>query len=256
MPATTQPEKLWTFMVYMAGDNKDMDRAGGPDLKEMKQVGSSPEVNVIAQFDRAEGAKRYYLRKGGNIDQDVVKGFSEKINSGDPKDLYAFIKWGVENYPAKHYALVLWGHGQGWDDTDLWDDVSRRGFSEQGSQRLHQTTFRTSAGRALQEASHDQDLEAILRDDSSKDFLNNLEMKQVLADTAALLKNKQGKNKLDLLGMDACLMSMIEVGYEMRESVKFTVGSEQIEPGEGWPYDRILNRLVKNAKMTARDLVQ
>lgn len=29
----------------------------------------------------------------------------------DPHNLYKFIKWGIETYPAKHYMLILAGHG-------------------------------------------------------------------------------------------------------------------------------------------------
>jgi hypothetical protein len=90
---------------------------------------------------------------------------------------------------------------------------------------------------------------AILLDDDAKDFLDNVEMKRVLADAAAA-----AERKLDILGMDACLMSMAEVGYQVRESAAFTVGSEQTEPGDGWPYDRILRDLAKQPEMEARDL--
>jgi len=74
-------------------------------------------------------------------------------------------------------------------------------------------------------------------------------MKKVMASTAKLLKRK-----LDILGMDACLMSMAEVGYQIRDSTDYTVGSEQTEPGEGWPYHTILGALTKNPAMTPRDL--
>jgi hypothetical protein len=49
-------------------------------------------------------------------------------------------------------------------------------------------------------------------------------------------------------------MSMAEVGYQMRESAAFTVGSEQTEPGDGWPYDRILRALAKQPEMGAKEL--
>ena len=94
-----------------------------------------------------------------------------------------------------------------------------------------------------------RDARAILLDDDAKDFLDNQEMKKVLADTAALLGRK-----LDILGMDACLMSMAEVGYQIHESTDYTVGSEQTEPGGGWPYNTILAALAKNPAMTPRDL--
>src|SRR5439155_17347925 len=60
--------------------------------------------------------------------------------------------------------------------------------------------------------------------------------------------------KLDLLGMDACLMSMIEIGYQLRDHVALTVGSEETEPGDGWPYNAILRDLAKKPQMSARDL--
>ena len=52
MPKRTVAKKNWTIMVYLAGDN-NLDSAGAVDLKEMKQVGSNDQINVLAQFDRA-----------------------------------------------------------------------------------------------------------------------------------------------------------------------------------------------------------
>jgi Clostripain family len=103
--------------------------------------------------------------------------------------------------------------------------------------------------RTLEKAGSDHTARAILLDDNAKDFLDNLEMKNVVAGTAKLLKRK-----LDILGMDACLMSMAEVGYQICDSADYTVGSEQTEPGEGWPYHTILGALAKNPAMTPRDL--
>ncbi len=45
-----------------------------------------------------------------------------------------------------------------------------------------------------------------------------------------------------------------EVGYQVRDSVAYTVGSEQIEPGDGWPYDTILAELAKKPTMTPATL--
>ena len=53
-----------------------------------------------------------------------------------------------------------------------------------------------------------------------------------LSRAAAELKvhrNTLGK-KIDILGMDACFMSMGEVAYEIRESVDVLVGAEGLEP--------------------------
>ncbi len=243
--------KSWTVMVYMAGDNS-LDPDGVQDLKEIKRVGSTDRINVIAQFDRAAGhvAKRYYLRKGGLATGDAVASLGA-VNTGDPKFLMDFIQWGIKNYPAEHYLLVLWNHGQGWDDTDIYADERYRGLRRLASGAIRHALFRTPVRSALKQATTDTTARAILLDDNAKDFLDNQEMKKVLADTAKLLNRK-----LDILGMDACLMSMAEVGYQMRDSAAYTVGSEQTEPGEGWPYHTILSDLAKNPAMTPKDLSQ
>ena len=246
---TSLTKKPWTVMVYMAGDN-NLDPEGVQDLKEMKKVGSTDKLNIVAQFDRATGhtARRYYLRKGGIVTGDAV-GSLGAVNTGDPKCLSDFIQWGVKNYPADHYLLVLWNHGQGWDDTDIYAGERHRNLRRLATGPIRHALFHAPVRRSLEQAGSDQRTRAILLDDNAKDFLDNLEMKKVLAGMAKLLKRK-----LDILGMDACLMSMAEVGYQIRDSADYTVGSEQTEPGEGWPYHTILGALAKNPAMTPRDL--
>ena len=50
-------------------------------------------------------------------------------------------------------------------------------------------------------------------------------------------------NKISILGFDACLMNMLEVAYEMSPYVQHIVGSQELEPGLGWPYTLDLNTL-------------
>ncbi len=42
----------WTFMVYLDGDN-NLESAAIDDFLEMAHVGSTAEVNIVAQFDRS-----------------------------------------------------------------------------------------------------------------------------------------------------------------------------------------------------------
>jgi len=247
MAPTTK--KSWTVMVYMAGDNS-LDPEGVKDLKEMKKVGSTDKLNIIAQFDRAAGhvARRYYLRKGGIITGDAVASLGT-VNTGDPKQLSDFIQWGLKDYPADHYLLVLWNHGQGWDDTDIYADERFRSLRRLSTGSIRHAVFHTPVRRTMELAKRNMEYRAILLDDNAKDFLDNHEMKNVLANTAKLLKRN-----LDILGMDACLMSMAEVGYQISGSADYTVGSEQTEPGAGWPYNTILSVLAKNPDITPHDL--
>lgn len=63
----------WTFMVYMAGDNS-LSSCGDDDLGEMRQIGSSADVNVVAQFDNAgnQGTRRYLVRANG-VDEALME---------------------------------------------------------------------------------------------------------------------------------------------------------------------------------------
>lgn len=262
-------QKRWTVMVYLAGDNS-LDGAGVVDLKEMKKVGSTPDINVLAQFDR-QGATahtlRYVLKKGGTLEGDSVADLGE-TNTGDPKVLQDFIEWGASQYPADHYLVVVWNHGAGWDDTNIYGtarrllklDVTRKGATV-GRARgaalgtLSSRQVRTMADGRFKRALFNTTIQraansrAIAFDDNAKDFLDNLEMKRLLA-----AANKTLKRKIDILGMDACLMSMVEVVYQLRDSVMYAVGSEQTEPGDGWPYDLILGELAKQPGMSPGDL--
>lgn len=242
--------KRWTVMVYLAGDN-NLDANGVTDIAEMKKTGSTDEVNIIAQFDRAgvnRPTNRYYMKKGTSAQADVVESLGE-INTGKPEFLLDFIKWGIVQYPADHYMLVLWNHGQGWDDTDIFatERLRTRRLSHPG--RLRHAFFKTTVEKAAGlSAGNTRIARAILIDDNARDFLDSLELKQVLTSARAYLGRK-----IDILGMDACLMSMAEVGYQMRGSVRFMVGSEETEPLDGWPYDTILDYLVNHPNITPRE---
>src|SRR5690606_33078778 len=37
-----------------------------------------------------------------------------ETNTGDPDSLSEFVAWGVQNYPANRYALLLWVQGGNW----------------------------------------------------------------------------------------------------------------------------------------------
>src|SRR5262249_11345426 len=79
--------------------------------------------------------------------------------------------------------------------------------------------------------------------------LDTLELGEVLAKA-----HKELGRPLDLLGMDACLMSCLEVAFQSAADVKTVVSSEELEPGDGWPYDKILADLRSNPGMDGAHL--
>jgi hypothetical protein len=87
-------------MVYMAGDNS-LDGAALKDLAEMARAGFTNAVNVLVQLDRLKDHKtrRFRITKGGGYNKDCIETFGE-TDTGDPRVLCDFIKWGVKRYPA------------------------------------------------------------------------------------------------------------------------------------------------------------
>ncbi|HNV70280.1 MAG TPA: clostripain-related cysteine peptidase, partial [Candidatus Ozemobacteraceae bacterium] len=69
-------------------------------------------------------------------------------------------------------------------------------------------------------------------DDQSGNYITTAQLGQATREIKAIL----GK-KLDLLTMDACLMQMMEIAWEVHKNVDYVVASEELEPGNGYPYD-------------------
>ena len=223
----------WTVLVWIAGDN-DLDEFGVKDIGEMKQVGSSEHLHVVVQFDRLDDnhTRRYHVRHGTSLEDDLVEDIGE-TNTGDPAVAADFFSWGIEHYPGDQVMAVMWNHGSGIDERQVYARTRSRGVAYGiGARALRRALFATAVVDA---AAYNR---AIAFDDTSRDFLDNLELRNVLE----RVKERTGRT-VDVLGFDACLMSMLEIGYELRDLASFIVGSEQTEPGDGWPYEAVLTSL-------------
>ena len=51
-------------------------------------------------------------------------------------------------------------------------------------------------------------------------------------------------------------MNMLEIAYEMKDTATIMIGSEETEPGAGWPYAAILKPLVAKPAMSPTDLAK
>lgn len=116
-------------MVYMGADN-NLSSAGISDLNEMAEVGSDENVKIVVQaefssqytdFDEiGQGSYngdtiRYLVGKADAGGFDLESGTSiGNVDMASPATLTAFIQWAAAQYPADHYALVIWDHGAGW----------------------------------------------------------------------------------------------------------------------------------------------
>ena len=123
--------KEWTVLVYMNGKN-DLEVAGLYNLNKMEMAGSNDSLNIVTETGRMNGqqndvdfdgnwtgSRRFFVTQDSNeekVRSKAVQSF-DKVDMGDWKHLVDFAKWGMKNYPARHYALIIWNHGSGWVTT-------------------------------------------------------------------------------------------------------------------------------------------
>jgi hypothetical protein len=69
------------------------------------------------------------------------------------------------------------------------------------------------------------------------------------------IRQQTGLDKFDVIGMDACLMSQLEVYAALQPHARFAVASEETEPSLGWAYASFLQKLVDNPDLSSDQLV-
>lgn len=215
--SATTPVKDWNFLVYLNGVN-NLDDFGSLNLNQMEQVGSSDRMNILVQWgsEARPSVDRLYIQK----DNDTSKVTSPIVQSLGPADmgsyhsLVDFAKWANDNYPAEHTFIVVWNHGSGWH----------------------------LAGSPIH-------LNDISWDDRTGHHITTEELGTAMREIAAAT----GK-KIDIYGSDACLMAMAEVADQMADAVNVFVGSQDLEPGEGWSYATFLAKWQANMRLSPLDV--
>jgi hypothetical protein len=107
------PDWDWVFVYYMSYDN-DLSHHGPPILDMLAEgiragdAGDSDRVAavVLADFDDADGLRRYELTAGGR--REVAVGGEGSAETGTLTD---FLAWVGDHYEARKYALIFLDHG-------------------------------------------------------------------------------------------------------------------------------------------------
>jgi hypothetical protein len=145
----------------------------------------------------------------------------------------------------------LWNHGSGFyvppEMLTGEKAPSGRELTARARPKLKRSFFHGTRSKVL---SLQPQQRGICYDDGSQDCLDNMELKDVVA----YMRKCIGDRKVDVIGMDACLMTMLEVAYQIRDHALVLIGSEEVEPGDGWPYDPILGELARSPQMSGAEL--
>ncbi len=122
------PVSAWTVLCYMDADN-NLEPDFLAKFLDLARFGSSSNVVLLAQLDRGgystnfdawTGCERFVITNGmPPLSSAAVTDWGDgcggrEVNMADPVVLNSFVRWGMENYPARHYILIMGNHGFGW----------------------------------------------------------------------------------------------------------------------------------------------
>ena len=226
--------KTWLVMLYQNADDNALERDIMIDLNEAEMIGSTDQVMIVSQMDRFRGGysgdgdwsstRRYLVTYDNDLNRigsDLIADIGE-VNMGEASTLVDFVSWAASTYPADNYMLVMSDHGMGWPGG--WSDPAP----------------------AQRDNSSNAPLTGVLKDDIL--YLNEIE------DALSQIQSNTSIDKFELIGMDACLMSQMEVYSALAPYAKYAVASEETEPGLGWAYSAFLSLMVYNPDLSTEEL--
>lgn len=213
-PSMGQTAK-WTFMVYMGADSS-LEQFGIDDFNEMAAVGSTTDVNVVVQFDRRPGGT------SANGDWTTAKRFYiTKDMTPDPTSADSDLGEVNMGDPQELVDFMDWG-----------------------------MTYYAADRYFLVLWGHGLGWRGVVQDSSSSS--DYLELDELTWAFQSIVANNSGK-KIDLVGADACRMTT-EMNYQLKDYVRFFVGSQKDEPEPGWPYHTVLFNLTNDPDMGPAEL--
>lgn len=207
------PLREWTVLVHFATDTDPdspdhLEPYADADLDELREglVGvSDARVVVVTQVDRPGP---------GGYERSVVGGASYGVVDEDvppAEALRTFLAWGVDSFPAQHYAVVVWGHGKGWRNAGK---PPAEGFS---------------LGLCGGGIGWDEHPVGVI---------------DIPALAAALDEARlHAGSPVDVYVADACLMQTVEVATALADTSRYIVGSEQVGSYLGLPYRELVREL-------------
>ena len=240
--------KEWTLLVYMAMDN-DLNDYGEEDLGEIflsKVEDKEHGFDLVVEADLYQRTGKRYAAERSSSGRVTIQKFKDyhgnEQNTGDPKTLENFLAWGIEAFPARHYMLIVSGHGDGFAALrskarirELIKTAPQDANNNTANETLYsEANIEFPLGRAGHGIAYD---ERIGEDVEGDDWLTVSDLRHVLN---RISRTYLGGEPLDFYGADACLMQQAEVAFELRRNARFIFGSVPIMPHQGLPYNKII----------------
>jgi uncharacterized repeat protein (TIGR01451 family) len=225
-------------LVYANGDN-DLATSVLELFQKAETAAGNPTMTTLLLFDGPENGDAYLYRLKPDLNQaelcptaqnPTCNGrYQENVTMwpwgeaiSTKSSLASFVTQAMAAYPSTKVTLSLVGHGGGWSP-DL----------RPGQPKFHDGKPDNSV------------LGGLLWDDHPYSSLSTRQLGDAL-ETAVVATGR----RIDLLYLDACLMAMSEVAYEVRNSVNYLLASESWS----WTSFRYDLHLALNGNLPAEDL--
>lgn len=108
----------WLVMLFLGADD-DLSPFGQNLLEEATRVGSSDRVKLVAELNPTVDAQ--------TLRGSILRGRRELkqigITDGSVSSIAGFIDDSKKQFKAKHRALILWDHGNGWQNVHVFNKV-------------------------------------------------------------------------------------------------------------------------------------
>lgn len=250
----------WLFAVYVAGDN-NLHYWLWNNVKQMARIGSNDRISIVVQVDEPGAnrkTQRFLIKKNHAVllnAESVDAGV--KLDSGNPQTLIDFLVSAIQDFPAHNICVILSDHGSGIIDPYVSKTINVNELFSLNPNDLMLELDRSISYIDLIEPIFDR---GICFNDTFHTYLNNQHLQHALATVT-----QQTGCRINIVGMDACLMQMIEVANIMRLSggaaltPEYVVASQEVELGAGWDYEQVLKPFetgTMNAGELARHIVQ
>lgn len=247
-------KKKWTVLIYIQACN-NLDSFAKNNLDGMMATGSNDDINILVEYQKPTSRSqmgnswRYHVAPGKLVADEIVsrppiqRDRDQKIDAETVgNEVFDSMSWAVNNYPAEKYALIFWNHGLGVLDP-RWDMIQ--------PPYMKQPTWRTPLLEPTRATRNKIASErGILFDEERQTYMTNAELRKTLKRISDDLLN--GK-KIEVVGMDACLMGMFEVVYQIKEYTHHFVASQEFEFAQGWSYGPLMRRLAQCPHMDGKE---
>lgn len=237
----------WLVMLYLAGDDSVPDVRGQVSLTNkidtlmsyLRSADANQNARIVVLYDgNTDGDSKLFVRDPGAKGLTTLEGallpywFKNELDSGDWQTLRNFIIWARATYPgAQHTMLSIVDHGGGWAPTSPDPIAQPRGDAMVRAGGWAGIALDTRAREGVGSSISTRQLATALED---------------------MLKTS---GPLDLLFLDACLMGMVEVAFQVEPYAHYLVAGQNLLWAQ-LPYDKYLSPTTLGADTSAERLAQ